>query len=421
MELCVLGLSHRTAPVEIREKLALSREALEPALQQLLGLPGVQEGLILSTCNRVELVVVVEEASRPDLRGFLATLGGVDQGLLERCTYELSGKDAVRHVFRVASSLDSMVVGEAQILGQVKEAYEVAKRAATLGPLLDRCLTKAFKVAKQVRTETRLAYGSASVSSVAVELAERIFGGLEGRSVLVVGAGAMASLTAQHLKSAGCGRIFCVNRTFERALGLASQVEGTARPWEELDTLLAAVDVVISSTGSEQPFLSKEQVERAMRARRQRSLVLVDIAVPRDIDPAVGEIEEAYLFDIDDLQRVVAETMQERSKEAARAERIVQAQADEFEAWLREKNAVPAIRAIRTRVRDVVLKELERGLGNGSLAVVESGRVEMVAEAITSKLLHPAFVALKEEAGRGKQELLRAATKLFGIEGEHKE
>jgi glutamyl-tRNA reductase len=421
MEIVVLGLSHKTAPVEVREKLAFPTESVEPALRALLELPHVRESLIVSTCNRVEALATVDSpAALGVIRHFLAEARGIDPEVLAAHTYEHAGRDAVHHVFRVAASLDSMVVGEPQILGQVKEAYGAAQHAGTIGPLLDRCLTRAFTVAKKVRSETRIAAGAASISSVAVDLAERIFGKLDGRLVLVIGAGEMADLAARHLHAAGCADILCVNRTYEHAVELAARVEGQARHWEELEGLLATVDIVISSTGAKEPILSYPRVQQVMKARRYRSLFLIDIAVPRDIEARVGDLDNVYRFDIDDLEKVVAENMKERQKEAGRAEKIVEAETAEFLAWLKRQGVVPVIKQLRERFTQVAHGEVERTLAAcPTLGERERRSVQAMADAIVNKLLHPTLTALKRDgAGEEGDELVEAARRLFALSPE---
>jgi glutamyl-tRNA reductase len=418
MDIVVLGLSHKSAPVALREKLAFPADRLEDALGQIVRLPGVAEGLVVSTCNRVELVAAAQSQGHalPAMRRFLEESRGVDPEALAEHAYEHAGPAAVRHLFRVASSLDSMVIGEPQILGQVKDAYGAAQKAGTLGPLLDRCFARAFAVAKRVRTETAIAAGAASVSSVAVDLAERIFGGLEGRLVLIIGAGEMADLAARHLHGSGAADILCVNRTYERAVELAARVEGQARRWEELDGLLATVDIVISSTGSPDPILDVKRVERAMKARRQRSLFLIDIAVPRDIEAACGDLDNVFRFDVDDLEKVVAENLKERQKEAQRAERIVEAETVEFMTWLGRQGVVPLIKQLRERFTGVAQGEVQRTLGNlPHLGERERRSLQAMADAIVNKLLHGPTTTLKREAGSDGEALCAATRRLFDL------
>jgi glutamyl-tRNA reductase len=417
MEIVVLGLSHKSAPVALREKLAFPAGAIEDAVRALVKLPDVGEGMIISTCNRVEVIAAARSADRAlaAVRRFLVENRGVGADALAEHAYEHAAQAAVRHVFRVAASLDSMVVGEPQILGQVKDAYGAAQKAGTIGPLLDRCLSRAFAVAKRVRSETAIAVGAASVSSVAVDLAERIFGKLDGRLVLVIGAGEMADLAARHLHAAGAADILCVNRTHERAVELAARVEGQARRWEELDGLLATVDIVISSTGAPDPILRVDRVAKAMKARRQRSLFLIDIAVPRDIEAAVGALDNVFRFDVDDLEKVVAENMKERQKEAQRAERIVDAEVGEFMTWLGRQGVVPLIKLLRERFATVARGEVERTLQHLQLGERERRSVEAMADAIVNKLLHGPTTTLKRETGSDGEALCAAARRLFDL------
>ncbi|HEY3356157.1 MAG TPA: glutamyl-tRNA reductase [Polyangia bacterium] len=421
MEIVVLGLSHKSAPVALREKLCFPQDSLPGALAELVKLPHVGEGVIVSTCNRVEVVAAVSSAGHalPAVRRFLEESRGVDPEQLAEHAYEHAAGPAVQHLFRVAASLDSMVVGEPQILGQVKDAYGAAQKAGTLGPLLDRCLSRAFAVAKRVRTETGIAAGAASVSSVAVDLAERIFGSLDGRLVLIIGAGEMADLAARHLHAAGAADILCVNRTYERAVELAARVEGQARRWEELDGLLGAVDIVISSTGAPQPILGAERVAKAMKARRQRSLFLIDIAVPRDIEAAVGDLDNVYRFDVDDLEKVVAENMKERHKEAQRAERIVEAEVGEFMTWLGRQGVVPLIKQLRERFTRVARAEVLRTMQNlPHLGERERRSLDAMADAIVNKLLHGPTTTLKRETGSDGEVLCAATRRLFDLQDE---
>jgi glutamyl-tRNA reductase len=418
MEILVLGVSHRTAPVALREKLAFPSSMRESALHALCRLPAISEALLLSTCNRVELITAAH-APQPGLaavRRFFAESRGADPEILAAHVYEHRGAAAVRHVFRVASSLDSMIVGEPQILGQVKDAYGAAQEAGTLGSLLDRCLTRSFAVAKRVRTETGVAAGAASVSSVAVDLAERIYGRLEGRLVLVIGAGEMADLAARHLRAAGAADLWCVNRTYERAIELAERVEGRARRWEELDRLLATVDIVISSVGAPQPILTVESIARAMKARRRRSLFLIDIAVPRGIEAAVGDLENVFRFDMDDLEKVVADNLRERRKEAQRAERMVEAEAREFMHWVGQQAVVPVIKQLRERFVSVARGEVQRTLqALPELAESERRQLEAMADAIVGKLLHGPLTALRRQSGAEGEQLCAAARRLFDL------
>jgi glutamyl-tRNA reductase len=300
----------------------------------------------------------------------------------------------------VTSALDSMVVGESQILGQVKDAYGAALRASTAGPLLKRSLQHALSVAKRVRTETGISRGAANVSSVAVELAVRVFGNLDGRAVLVIGAGKMSVLAARHLRSAGASSIVVTNRSPERAEALATEIDGVAKPWEQLTDLVAAADVVISSTGAKQPVLTRSLLKSAVKARRYRPIVIVDIAVPRDADPAAAKLDGVYLFDIDDLERIVAENLKERQKEADAAESIVSIEVDAFERWHRSQKVVPTIRSLREYFAGVAAQEAEkviRGLRDDHTREEHERAIRRLADLIVNKLLHTPMSALKSD------------------------
>jgi glutamyl-tRNA reductase len=422
-ELFVLGLSWRTARVDVRERLAFPDDAVPDALAQLRASPHVGEAMILSTCNRVEIYGATPAAASSSVasatgeaRRFFAASRGASREELEAALFEHTAADAVAHVFRVASALDSMVVGEAQILGQLKGAFSAAERCGATGPILRRCMQRAFGVAKRVRTDTGIARGAASVSSVAVELAARVFGDLAGKTVLVVGAGKMSDLAARHLRSAGAGSLLVTNRSPERAREVAAAVDGVARPWEELESALALADVVISSTGSEQPILTRALVARAMKRRRHKPQIICDIAVPRDAEAAVGEVDGVYLFDVDDMQRVVADNLRERAREAEAAELIVGREVSEFVRWLDSQAVVPTIRALRERFAAVAREEADKAIAALADKSPEQREqaIRRLADVIASKLLHPPMVALKQ--GEDADALAAAARRLFDLE-----
>jgi len=401
-ELFVVGISWRTAPVAVREKLAFREEELTGTLQAMTaGLP-VAEALLVSTCNRVEVYGVARpgaDATGP-VRAFLAAQRGLPAGEVADVLYDHRGGAAVRHVFSVASALDSLVLGEAQILGQLKAAYGVATGAGTSGPLLGRCLERAFGVAKRVRTETAIARGAANISTVAVDLAKRVFGNLAGKSVLVIGAGKMSTLAARHLYASGAQRIVVTNRSPEKAEALAAEIDGTARPWAELERLLVEADVVISSTGAREPILTRALFKRVTKARRWRQLVVIDIAVPRDAEPAIGELDGVYVFDIDDLEKVVAANLAERAKAAEHAGRIVDHEAAQFEHWLRTQGVVPTIRALRERFAQVAEGELQKALDQLArkehTPAQQREVVQRLVQLVVNKLLHQPTAALRE-------------------------
>jgi glutamyl-tRNA reductase len=425
-ELFVVGISWRTAPVAIREQLAFRDEELVPALRAMTSELPVAEALLVSTCNRVEVYGVSKPGADPTgpVRAFLAAQRGVAPGEVSEALYDRRGAAAIRHVFSVASALDSLVLGEAQILGQLKAAYGVAGEAGTSGPLLGRCLERAFGVAKRVRTETAIARGAANVSTVAVDLAKRVFGDLSGKSVLVVGAGKMSTLAARHLYASGAQRIVVTNRSPEKAEALAAEIDGVAQPWADLERLLVEADVVISSTGARQPILTKALFKRVTKARRWRQLVVIDIAVPRDAEPAIGELDGIYVFDIDDLEKVVAANLAERAKAAEHAGRIVEHEAGQFEHWLRSQGVVPTIRALRERFARVADAEVQKALDQlGRREHTPQQQRELmqrVVQLVVNKLLHQPTAALREappEEASLRAEVLCQLFDLSPVEG----
>jgi glutamyl-tRNA reductase len=401
-ELFVVGISWRTAPVAVREKLAFRDEELAGTLQAMTSSLPVAEALLVSTCNRVEVYGVAKPGAEvtDQVRAFLATRRGLAPAAVADVLYRHRGSAAVRHVFSVASALDSLVLGEAQILGQLKAAYGVASGAGTSGPVLGRCLERAFGVAKRVRTETAIARGAANVSTVAVDLAKRVFGNLDGKRVLVVGAGKMSTLAARHLYASGAHRIIVTNRSPEKAEALAAEIDGVARPWAELEALLVDADVVISSTGAREPILTRPLFKRVTKARRWRQLVVIDIAVPRDAEPAIGDFDGVYVFDIDDLEKVVAANLAERARAAEHAGRIVEHEAGQFEHWLRSQGVVPTIRALRERFAQIadaeVQKVLEQLARKDHTPAQQREVVQRLVQLVVNKLLHQPTAALRE-------------------------
>ena len=415
-ELFLLGLSHKSAPLEVRERLALPADELKDALQELRRADGVHEALVVSTCNRVEVYVHADgdDAARrfftsrsPESRDHLYAKGGVE---------------AIRHLFRVASSLDSMVVGEQQILGQVKEAYGLASAAEAAGPYISRLCNRAFATAKRVRTDTGIGRGATSMSQVAVELVQKIFGDLRGRAILLAGAGKMGALSAKALADLGADRILVTNRSAERGLSLAHQVHGTFREWEELPRLLVEADVVIVSTGAPSYVLGREMVHAAMKARRQRSLCLIDLAVPRNVDPAAGALSDVYAYDVDDMEKVVEATQEARREEALRAETLVEVEVTAFARERETRAALPVLAQLRRQAEEIARAEAERTLSQVGAKLDEKGRrsVEAMAKAIVNKLLHGPTARLKEAASSGDGTLAGAAAELFGIDGDAK-
>jgi len=421
-DLFVVGMSWRTAKVDVREKLAFREEEITPTLRALTGELPVAEALLISTCNRVEVYGVAKPGTDPtgDVRQFLAHQRAVKLSEVAGALYDHRGSDAIRHVFRVAASLDSLVVGEAQILGQLKAAYGVAGTAGTSGPVLSRALERAFGVAKRVRTETTIARGAANVSSVAVELAAHVFGNLAGKSVLVVGAGKMSSLAARHLYANGAQRIVVTNRSPEKAEALAAEIDADARPWAELEKLLTEADIVISSTGAREPILTKALFKKITKARRWKPMMVIDIAVPRDAEPAIGEFDGVFLFDIDDLDKVKKANIAEREKAADHATKIVEHEAGQFEHWLRTQAVVPTIRALREKFAQVADAEVGKALEQ--LARKELTRdqqrelVQRVVQLVVNKLLHQPTTVLRGSSPDEGPMRAAVLAELFGLE-----
>lgn len=401
-ELFVVGISWRTATVDIREKLAFRDDEIPPALRGMTTELPVAEALLVSTCNRVEVYGVAKPGTDPTaaVRRYLSETKQQRPSDLAEYLYEYRGSGAVRHVFEVASALDSLVLGEAQILGQLKDAYGIAGTAGTSGPVLGRCLERAFGVAKRVRTETAIARGAANVSTVAVDLAKRVFGDLTGKSVLVVGAGKMSRLAARHLRSSGVRHIVVTNRSPEKAEALAAEIDGIPKPWDQLEQLLVESDIVISSTGAREPILTKALFKKVTKGRRYRPITVIDIAVPRDADPVITKLEGVFLFDIDDLEKVVAANLAERAKAAEHARRIVQHEAGQFEHWLRSQDVVPTIRALRERFAQVadaeVAKTLDALARREHTPAQQREAIQRLVQLVVNKLLHPPTTALRE-------------------------
>jgi glutamyl-tRNA reductase len=408
----LVGLSHKSAPIEVRERVALTGEALKLALGELRGSDGVHEALVVSTCNRVE--VYVHAASGDAARTFFTSRAEGARGHL----YERAGVEAIRHLFRVSASLDSMVLGEQQILGQVKEAYGLASAAQAAGSYFSRLCNRAFATAKRVRTETEIGRGITSMSQVAVELVEKIFGDLKGRAILLAGAGKMGALSAKALAGLGADRILVTNRSPERGMALADQVHGVFRPWDELERLLVEADVAIVSTGAPTYVVTREMMERAMRARRHRSICLIDLAVPRNVDPACADLSDVYGYDVDDMEKVVQQTHEARKGEAMRAEAIIEAEVLAFAKERETRAALPVLVQLRRRAEAIARAEAERTLAQCGAKLDERGRrsVEAMAQAIVNKLLHLPTTRLKQAASAGDGTLPGAAAELFGIE-----
>ena len=398
MHIVIIGLSHKTAPVEIREKLAFAPTAMERPLRQMLELATITEGLIVSTCNRVELCAVTKEpdAAIAELRRFLAEYHEVSPEEINENLFDYQGEEAIRHLFRVSSSLDSMVLGEPQILGQIKTAYGYAAEFKTAGLILNRFLHKAFSVAKQVRTETAIASNAVSVSFAAVELARKIFDRIDNKGVMIIGAGEMCELAARHFVANGISKVLVTNRTFERAEKLAAEFNGKAVPFDSFVDHLAEVDIIMTSTGAPNFILGKRQMEEVLKRRKNRPMFLIDIAVPRDIDPKVNDISNTYLYDVDDLQGVVQANLKERQKEAGKAEAIVEQEIGQFHLWLGNLEVKPTVIALRRKLDEIRQQELEKTFGNlKDLTGKQRKSIEAMAGAIINKILHKPTAILK--------------------------
>ena len=391
MHLLLVGISHRTAPVELRERIDFHTRGVETALRALTARGSPAEALVLSTCNRAEIYAVCDDLdrTRADLIRFVADFHGLDPALLQGHVYEAVDLGVARHIFRVAAGLDSLVVGEPQILGQVKDAHAASVTCRASGPVLNRLFHNSFGVGKRIRTETAVGSGAVSVSFAAVALARKIFGALKGRTVLVIGAGEMGKLTALHMKSQGVQHITIASRTMAHAARTAEAIGGaSAAPWDEIDTVLTASDIVITATGAAAPILTKARIEAVMRPRRNRPLFIIDIAVPRDVEAAAGELEHVFLYNIDDLQATVAENLARRATEVARAEDIVGDELEKFGGWLRARGAIPTVVALRQRFEQIRRAELERlDFKLSAMPPEMRKRVDEITRLIVEKLL----------------------------------
>lgn len=390
MHVFLLGVSHRTAPVDVRERLDFSSRNVGAAVETLAARSSSTESVVLSTCNRSEIYVASTEPdrARQELIAFLSDYHQLPPDLFAPHLFSHEDAAAAHHLFRVAAGLDSLVVGEPQILGQMKDAFQAAAERRCTGPLLSKTFHWAFGVGKRVRSETALGEGAVSVSFAAVALARKIFGRLEGRLVLVVGAGEISALTAQHLRSHGVAEIIIASRTPSHADALAAQVGGRALPWDEMHRAIARADIVITATGSQRPIIGRDAVEAATGRRRVDPLFIIDIAVPRDVDPAVAEIEQVFLYNIDDLQGIVQENLARRGAEMARAEAIVAEELSRFTAWHRSRRAIPTVVALRQRFDDIRRAELRRlDAKLAGLTPEARARFDEVTRLIVEKLL----------------------------------
>jgi len=419
MALFVAGLSHRNAPVELREQLAVDEDKLRELLRDVAATGVVREALILSTCNRVEVYAIADVPGEARTATFrqLCRHRGVEPASVETVLYTHADGEAVRHAFRVASSLDSMMIGEPQILGQVKDAFALAQSCETVGPGLHTLFTQAFTVAKKVRTETEIARHAVSVSFAAVELAKKIFAGLDGKAVLLVGAGKMSELAARHLIEQGAFPLYVANRTWARAQELARALAGTAVPFDELATALATVDIVITSTGAPEPVIRREFVQPLVHSRRGRPLFFIDIAVPRDVEDSVNTLDGVYCYDIDDLKQVVDANIRERLREAHRAEALVEREVAKFLARLGDVEVIPTIVSLRERLEIIRSGEVKRTLARLPGATPETREaIEALSAAIVNKILHAPITKLRESSRAGSpRSWLELVHELFGL------
>lgn len=403
MKFSIIGVNHRTAPVEVRERLSFDQRALADALRKLKRRPGIQEAIILSTCNRVEVAVAVDdESDTGDLaREVFTDSQQTDPNWLSEFTYRYNGNDAIRHLFRVAASLDSMVIGEPQILGQLKAAYASAKAAGTVSGALEGVLTRAFQVAKRVRSETAIGENAVSVSYVAVELARQIFGRLDDTAVMLIGAGKMSELAARHLRRAGASQIFVANRTHDRAVEMARIFEGKVVCYDEFIEALPGVDIVITSSGAPHYILKKENVRHVIEARRNKPVFLIDISVPRNIEPSVNELDNVFLYDIDDLQQVVDENIRSRQQEAQEAESIIDEEVDKMVSRLKVREVKPTIIGLQQQLEEMRRAEVERVQGRlEGLTPEQREAVESLTRGLMNKVAHGPICELRRQAAR---------------------
>ncbi|HEV2915943.1 MAG TPA: glutamyl-tRNA reductase [Pyrinomonadaceae bacterium] len=423
MAIVLVGLNHKTAPVAVRERIAFSDEACAEGLRTLVDGEVVREGLIVSTCNRVEVLTATAAQHAAEnterITRFLSEARSVPHELIGKHLYSHADDEAVRHVFRVASSLDSMVVGEPQVLGQVRRAYTLAVESGTAGRVLNRLVHHAFRVAKRVRTETGIAASAVSISYMAVELGRKVFGSLKGQTVLLIGAGEMAELAARHLVRAGAARVLVANRTYETAHALAREFGGEAVGFERLTDHLAEADIVICSTGSPDYVVTPEMAREALERRRNSPVFMIDISVPRNIDPAVGQISNLFVFDIDDLEAFIASNIREREREAGRAELIVESEVMQFQQALRALDIGPTLGALRRKMQDIARDELKRQRHRlGPLSAEQESAIEALLLSTVNKISHPVIHRMRRSYDTGEDENVRAWRVAFGLEPE---
>jgi len=420
MKVLVIGVNHKTANVEVREKLAFNGSKLEEGVFGLRKIPEVKEVAVLSTCNRVELYACVSNTAvaADHIKDFLCEFHQLQRSDFEKSLYLHGDYEAIRHIFRVSSSLDSMVLGEPQILGQIKDAFDFALSKKTTGILLNKLMKKAISTAKRVRTETRIAENAVSISFAAVELAKKIFTNLTGKSFMLMGAGEMAELAARHLVNNGVMDVMVVNRTYERGCELASEFNGKAVKWEDFLHELVHADIIICSTGAPTYVLHREQMHKVMKERKHRPVFVIDISVPRNIDPEINREDNVYLYSVDDLQEVVDTNIHGRKMEAEKAEKIIDEEVEKFIRWMSSLESVPTIVALRQRAEEIKREELEKFKNRfPDMDDEKTKSVEYLTTAIVNKLIHPPTIALKEDS-EDRDELIAMIKKLYGIDGD---
>ncbi|CAB1066125.1 Glutamyl-tRNA reductase (EC [Olavius sp. associated proteobacterium Delta 1] len=419
-EIVLLGINHKTAPVELRECIAFSGDESITALQRLHRQPDINEVLLFSTCNRVELLLVTDDKRRTisATKDFIAEFNKIPLEQFDDALYIHEGNEAVRHVFRVASSLDSMMVGEPQILGQIKDAYRMATEMKSSGVILNRLLHRTFFVAKRIRTETGIGDRAVSISYAAVELGRKIFGNLAGKSVLLVGAGEMAELAVEHLIRNKASEIYVANRTFENGVELAKKFNGKAIRFEEITSFLEFSDIIISSTGSPDFVITRDQVKTVIRKRRNRPIFFIDIAVPRDIDPRINRLSNSYVYDIDDLQGVVDDNIEDRQHEAIKGERIIDEAVISFRQWYDSLEVVPTIIALRNKMETIAAAEIQKTLQSHNIHEDSVSAIQKMAGSLINKILHDPTIFLKKDGMMEDKSLyIDLVRKLFKLDG----
>jgi glutamyl-tRNA reductase len=419
LDIVLLGINHNTAPIEVRECIAFTEDQSKSALHSLMRKTFIKEALLFSTCNRVEVLVVTDDSTRAvdETKNFIAEFNKIPLEQFESALYVHKGNEAVRHVFRVAASLDSMLVGEPQILGQIKAAYRTATEEKTSGVILNRLLHRTFFVAKKIRSETGIGDRAVSISYAAVELARKIFDVLEGKKVLLIGAGEMAELAVEHLIRCKVEQVWVANRTFENGVELATQFNGQAIRFEEIPESLKTVDIIISSTGATEYVIRADQVKGIIRKRKNRPLFFIDIAVPRDIDPDINRLSNSYVYDIDDLKGIIDENIEDRHKEAIKGERIVDEAVIRFREWYESLDVVPTIIALRKKMTAIAEAELKKTLKTSMISEQEAMAVRKMAESLINKILHDPTRFLKRNGMReDKSFYIDSVRKLFNLD-----